>query len=90
MSALLGRRRSELMIDDATPVEEVVELSEGADEGKESNGMPGGASTSSSMISVCVLLCSVVCSIFTLWPLFLGVLLWQNEGNCVKTTSGVC
>ncbi len=52
MSALLGRRRSELMIDDATPVEEVVELSEGADEGKESNGMPGGASTSSSMISV--------------------------------------
>jgi hypothetical protein len=54
------------MIDDATPVEDV-ELSEaeGADEGKESNGMPGGASTSSSMIFVRAC-CSAVCSIFLL------------------------
>jgi hypothetical protein len=60
---------------------------EGADEGKESNGMPGGASTSSSMISVRAC-CSTQWSVRSLWPLFLGVLLWQNEGNCVKTTSG--
>ena len=80
MSALLGRRRSELMIDDATPVEEDVELSEDADEGKESNGMPGGASTSSSMISVCVrvALLRMFDLYFVFGPLFLAV-------SCGKT-----